>query len=810
MKTAIGVIARAAATACFMACVGFASAAAKPTAANLLDMNKLDNMQPNGEYAVYVWKGGTWKNAGSIHCDRFLRKQTLNLSEFVAAGLPARVRIAERGGGAAHIDAVSLGGLAPENIKGSDEILALRKIAERDCDVIDAFGRVIELEFPAAAEDKNLAITARIEGNEISSIPFQFPLENLFRSMDERASFYAYRLDTGSSEKPFFMEFSPTGSGHPAGYTYGWVTNDENNLYVKIDFTPDNTVDGNKDYAKVYIMTPDGLRMFMISSSETRWGRVNFTYTDIVPYQHKVYDFAIPFGELGIRDAGGIRELQIAFAAYGTASPGLYAPELAYNPSDNTYLVAFLNVADSTGENYICGVFADGYGEAVDGSFVIMGPIDQYKSQLFSSVSFDGENDRFLVLAEDHVSPGSGYVHIRGQIVSEDGSLFGSSIDLTDTDTYQYNPSSAFDPYYERYLVVWQDSRNSATSGVDIYGALVDKDGNVMTVGYAANFSISTASFTQSNPAVAYDSDNRRFLVVWQDSRNGDSDIYGQLVNADGSKRGSNFVISNQNDEQATPAVVYDKKNNRYLVVWDDDRNGNSDIYGQLVNEYGSLYGTSSNANFIVSANTSLEYDPCVIFDHAQECFLVVWTDYLSGSRTKTDIYGVYVNPTGSLAAPAFAVWESTDYEVTPSAAYNSICGSSMVAFGMYGGSEYYVGLVPVGEPCSGIYGYGYLGECLVENVFGAESVEDVQLLRDFRDRHLSTNIFGRAVVREYRRYSPPLSRYLADHERLRAAVRMGLAAIVILIRNPATVLIGLTVIALIAIYRLRARRRRV
>ena len=46
----------------------------------------------------------------------------------------------------------------------------------------------------------------------------------------------------------------------------------------------DNTMDGGKDYAKVYVNTPEGLRMFKASVPEQRWGRPGFTYTERVAY----------------------------------------------------------------------------------------------------------------------------------------------------------------------------------------------------------------------------------------------------------------------------------------------------------------------------------------------------------------------------------------------------------------------------------------------------------------------------------------------------------------------------------------------
>lgn len=48
-------------------------------------------------------------------------------------------------------------------------------------------------------------------------------------------------------------------------------------------------MDGNKDYARVYVNTPSGLREFQVSVPEQRWGKPGFIYTPRAGYQHKAY-----------------------------------------------------------------------------------------------------------------------------------------------------------------------------------------------------------------------------------------------------------------------------------------------------------------------------------------------------------------------------------------------------------------------------------------------------------------------------------------------------------------------------------------
>lgn len=287
-----------------------------------------DPIQPNGELVVYLLKNNTWQKLQGLSFSRFLQEKQVDLGN-LSSEVETKIRLVQKGGGAAHLDSVLLNGLAPVKVNGGEGLID--KLSKNDNDLINLDKTGIELTFNAG---KSLSITARIENTVISKTPFQFPTENLYRAIDSNAEFYSYKInsETGSAEignllkmmsskKPFFREYVVPESGHPAGYTYGWVTNDDKNLYVALDFTPDNTMDGEKDYAKVYVKTKDGIKEFIVSVPENNWGRPFFTYTDKVAYQHKVYEFAIPLKELSVTGAES-GELDIAFSAYGTAAAG--------------------------------------------------------------------------------------------------------------------------------------------------------------------------------------------------------------------------------------------------------------------------------------------------------------------------------------------------------------------------------------------------------------------------------------------------------------------------------------------------------
>ena len=85
-----------------------------------------------------------------------------------------------------------------------------------------------------------------------------------------------------------------------------------------------------------------------------------------------------------------------------------------------------------------------------------------------------------------------------------------------------------------------------------------------------------------------------------------------------------------------------------------------------------------------------------------------------------------------------------------------------------------------------GIPGIAVGPACFIATAaYGTPMHPHLDSLRDFRDRYLVTNRPGRALVRFYYQYSPPIADYIADRSSLRATVRVVLAPIVFAIENP-------------------------
>jgi hypothetical protein len=136
----------------------------------------------------------------------------------------------------------------------------------------------------------------------------------------------------------------------------------------------------------------------------------------------------------------------------------------------------------------------------------------------------------------------------------------------------------------------------------------------------------------QCNPAIALDSNNKPYLV-WQDDRNGNWDIYFSTY--DGTKWVSEEMVHDPNDNnQVNPAIAIDGQSpNQVYVVWQDDCAVNQEIY--IAN---SSDGFANKTVKRITANTFDQIEPAITIDSANTVY-VVWIDNRNLATNGKDIY---------------------------------------------------------------------------------------------------------------------------------------------------------------------------
>ncbi len=253
----------------------------------------------------------------------------------------------------------------------------------------------------------------------------------------------------------------------------------------------------------------------------------------------------------------GVNDLRISDAG-GTGDAGFIGPgrpAVAYNPTNNGYLVVWLaNDPDTAG--------------------IVAGELEIFGQCLDAATGAEvGVND-FRI--SDVGGTGNVSTRVGFPIVA-------------------YNTTS------NEYLVVWQaddtDTPGIVDGELEVFGQCLAAATGA-EIG-ANDFRISDAgetgnpAFTATRPAVAYNPTNDEYLVVWQAEDtdttgivDGELEVFGQrLAAATGAEIGVNdFRISDVGGtgfpdfDAFFPDVAYNRTNNEYLVVWQADDTDTSGI----------------------------------------------------------------------------------------------------------------------------------------------------------------------------------------------------------------------------------------
>jgi hypothetical protein len=251
---------------------------------------------------------------------------------------------------------------------------------------------------------------------------------------------------------------------------------------------------------------------------------------------------------------------------------------------------------------------------------------------------------KMLVVWEDHrAGMGTLKSYIYGKILNRNGSPFSPEFLIDNTPGYHCNPAVIWGD--SLFLVVWTDAYNFALNG-----QFVDTLGNL----FGPKIQIAHGPYYDWYPSVAFSGAN--YLVVWQKTPGYDTtDIYGQLLSPDGNLIGSNFIICDNSADQSLPEVIW--LDSLYLVFWQDERNGPSDIYGQMISPDGILIGS----NFPVCTAAYNQIFPSASKGYSG--YFVVWSDYRNG--TDYNIWGD-IEATGISEGKSSAVTPPTTLNTFP------------------------------------------------------------------------------------------------------------------------------------------------
>ncbi|HEY4240985.1 MAG TPA: hypothetical protein VGM88_14275 [Kofleriaceae bacterium] len=293
-----------------------------------------------------------------------------------------------------------------------------------------------------------------------------------------------------------------------------------------------------------------------------------------------------------------------------------------------------------------------------------------------------------FVIWQDRRNQATTNYDIYGQLLTSAFALSGSEVIVSNAGRPQQAPAIAWSS--ANYLSAWVDNRDSATNtitGTRIApgGAVMDAAGIVFVQGtnreqqvgvgrLGANFglfwsdshnygsdielvrftgatkldatvhTISSAQYTQQNPAATV-SETGNMFAVWSDTRGGvDHDIYGSRVDANGNALDTaGIAITTATGEQLLPSVA--TNGTVALAVWQDRRGGaNFDVYGALVD---ISTGSITLADIVICNAAGDQSSPSATWDALHGQFIVAWTD--ARVTNNQDIYAARLSTAGAV-----------------------------------------------------------------------------------------------------------------------------------------------------------------
>jgi hypothetical protein len=266
-------------------------------------------------------------------------------------------------------------------------------------------------------------------------------------------------------------------------------------------------------------------------------------------------------------------------------------------------------------------------------------------------VCYDSDDTEFIIAWEEGQAYWPPYTYgfkqeIRASIYDTDGTkLVDDELIFKDSYTYYRNEDPSIAYGNGKYFVAWEHfepnnlpPHNPGASTMDIYGAIVYRSGTSLSVG--STITICNTDKCQADPNVAFDSVNDRFIIVWEDARDGtsDYDIRASTYTTSGSVIKNNVIISNAVNSQCEPWVTFDATNQQYMIVWEDGVNAASGPFDIYVARFDTDLNAIGSAQKIADGSSDTDYNfPCVEYNSETDEFLITWNE---GDISEGDWWG--------------------------------------------------------------------------------------------------------------------------------------------------------------------------
>ena len=190
---------------------------------------------------------------------------------------------------------------------------------------------------------------------------------------------------------------------------------------------------------------------------------------------------------------------------------------------------------------------------------------------------------------------------------------------------HQYNVKTSITE--NGVFCIWEDSRNGNS---DIFAQLIGYDGNL--AGDENGFTITDQTNDQLNPALGYNSNENEMLVCWEDFVSGsDYDLLCRSIDIDSLSITPEIVIADGPGDQTSPNIFLNQ-NDSYMITWEDSRSGGStDIYYQEMDTSGFIY--EDGGIVVCEVEFPQQYPEINIYSETDSSYVIFWEDMRSSGK---------------------------------------------------------------------------------------------------------------------------------------------------------------------------------
>lgn len=239
----------------------------------------------------------------------------------------------------------------------------------------------------------------------------------------------------------------------------------------------------------------------------------------------------------------------------------------------------------------------------------------------------------------------------------------GAGVPVCTAVNSQVDPKIDPAPGVKGCYITWIDKRNG--SDYDIYAQKLDSTGAIQ---WALNGApVVTASGNQSASDFASNGGVSGIIVTWKDDRGTNYDIYAQRLNGLGTQMWTNngVVICNATGDQLNPNVQPDTTGGA-IIVWQDHRANSWDIAAQRIDSNGNVLWTTNGVQVSIASGNQTSAKNC---SDGRGGTIIVFQDTRNGN---TDLYAQHLFDSGSADAVSIIANESL-IEVFPNPFSNQI-----------------------------------------------------------------------------------------------------------------------------------------